>query len=119
MKAFGMTLGLQDDPEKIRLYREHHQNVWPEVEASLRQVGITLMRIFLLGKRLFMYMETVDEFEASRDFPKYLELDPKCKEWDSLMSTFQEKVKEAGPDEWWAVMDEVYTLEVSPHNAGQ
>ncbi len=110
MKCFGLTLNLKDDPETIEKYKAYHREVWPEVEASLREVGITAMRIFLLGRRMFMYMEAADDFVAERDFPRYLELNPRCKEWDALMCTFQEKVPEAGEDEWWALMEQVYEL---------
>ena len=110
MKSFAMTLHLKDDPKTIETYKEYHRNVWPEVEQSLKAVGIVSMQIFLLGRRLFMYMETTDDFEAQRDFPKYLEMDPKCKEWDALMCTYQEKVPEAGEDDWWATMERVYNL---------
>ncbi len=41
---------------------------------------------------------------------RYIELNPRGKEWDALMCTFQEKVPEAGPDEWWALMEQVYDL---------
>jgi L-rhamnose mutarotase len=105
-----MTLNLVNDADKIAKYKKYHQAVWPEVERSLKSIGITKMKIFLKGRRLFMYMETVDNFKPERDFPKYLENDPKCKEWDSLMCTFQEKVPEAAEKEWWSTMDEVYNL---------
>jgi L-rhamnose mutarotase len=113
MKVFGLTLNLKDDRQVIENYKEYHRNVWPEVEAALREVGITAMKIFLLGRRLFMYMESGDDFVARRDFPRYLEQHPGCKAWDELMRTYQEKVPEAGEDEWWAMMEQVYDLEAS------
>ena len=110
MKHFGLTLDLKDDPQLIEAYKAHHRAVWPEVERSLKAVGITGMTIFLLGRRMFMVIQAVDEFEPDRDFPRYLELDPRCKEWDALMCTFQEKVPEAKEEEWWALMEPVYDL---------
>jgi len=111
MKHFGMTLNLKDEPQIIEKYKSYHADVWPETEQALKAVGIIQMKIFLLGRRLFMYMQTVDEFDIDRDFPRYLEQHPRCKEWDDLMSTFQEKVPEAMEDEWWALMEQVYDLE--------
>ena len=55
-------------------------------------------------------METVDTFDIKRDFPRYLEEHPKCKEWDQLMRTFQEPVDEAQANEWWAEMEPVFEL---------
>jgi len=78
--------------------------------AALKQVGIISMRIYLIGRRMFMYMEAVDDFAPERDFPKYLELHGRCREWDDLMRTLQEKIPEAGEDEWWALMEPVFEL---------
>lgn len=110
MKHFGLTLNLKDDPHIIEQYKAYHRQVWPEVTKSLRDVGITKMNIYLLGRRLFMTLETLDNFEPKRDFSRYLELQPRCKEWDKLMRTFQEPVLEAKPGEWWAMMEAVFEL---------
>ena len=110
MQSFGMALNLKDDPLAVEKYKSHHQKVWPEVETALKRIGITSMKIFLIGRKLFMYLETVDDFEPERDFPKYLEDHARCKQWDELMQTFQEKIPEAGEHEWWARMELVYQL---------
>lgn len=110
MKHYGLTLGLQDDPEVIERYKEYHRNPWPGPLKGLRDVGIVDMQIFLLGTRMFMYMTTVDEFEPEVDFAKYIEANPKAKEWDDLMRTFQVKVAEAKEGEWWAMMEHVFDL---------
>lgn len=110
MKAYGLTLNLREDPQAIETYKQYHRQVWPEVEEALKAVGVTTMKIFLLGRRMFMYMQTVDDFDLNRDFPKYLDHHLRCRQWDELMCTFQEKVPEAGPDEWWALMEQVYDL---------
>ncbi len=101
MKSYGLTLCLQDDPRKIAEYTAYHQAVWPEVTARLREVGVHEMKIFLRGRRMFMYIETDDAFEPARDFPRINE-DPKSAEWNALMATLQERAPEAAPDEWWA-----------------
>ena len=110
MRSFGLALNLKNDPDAVEKYKSYHQNVWPEVETALKRVGITSMKIFLIGRKLFMYVETVDAFEPERDFSKYLEDHIRCKQWDELMQTFQEKIPEAGDDEWWALMEPVYEL---------
>lgn len=109
MKCYGLTLCLQDDPAKIALYKEHHRNVWPGVIARLREVGVNEMKIFLRGTRMFMYIETTDEFEPKRDFVRVNE-DPVSKEWNELMATLQARAPEASPDEWWAPMEQVFDL---------
>jgi L-rhamnose mutarotase len=109
MKEFALTINLQDDPDKIEQYKAYHRNVWPEVLQALKAVGITKMDIYLLGRRMFMLMEAVDEFDPARDF-KRLEETPRYREWQELMNTFQERVPEAKPGEHWAAMEKVFAL---------
>ena len=104
-----MTLMLKDDDEIVERYKEYHRHAWPEVLARLRAIGITEMRIYLLGRRMFMYMEVVDGFEPERDFPKLNEV-PRYREWDELMRTLQERAPEARLGDWWAPMEEVFDL---------
>jgi len=110
MKRYGRTLNLKDDPAIIQRYVEYHRAVWPEVERGLRTIGIERMLIWRLGRRLFMLMETVDDFDPTRDFARYMERDARIREWQALMETFQEPVPEAQPGEWWADMEPVYEL---------
>lgn len=117
MKSYGLTLCLRDDPEAIAAYVRHHQAVWPQVCARIREVGIQTMRIFLRGRRLFMYIETADDFDLARDFPRVNE-DPVSAEWNRLMATLQERAPEANPDEWWAPMELVFDLGWPQHRHG-
>ena len=111
MKHYGLTIDLKNDAELIAQYKRYHAEPWPEPLQGLREMGIIDMKIFLLGTRMFMYMTTTDEFEAERDFPKYVEQNPKAAEWDELMRTFQSQVPEAREGEWWAEMEMVFDLQ--------
>ena len=112
MKAFGLAIDLKDDPDLIAKYKEHHRNPWPEPLQGLGEVGVTDMKIFLLCRRMFMYMTTVDDFDADRDFAEYVKKNPRAAEWDELMRTFQEPVAEAKEGEWWALMEPVCDLQL-------
>ena len=68
------------------------------------------MKIYLLGRRMFMICEVEDDFDHTVDFPRYLTLHPRCQEWEDLMGTFQEPVKDATEGEKWAFMEEVFRL---------
>ena len=109
MQTYGMTLMLKDDEEVVERYRRYHRDAWPEVIVRLREVGIAEMRIYLLGRRLFMYMEAIDGFAPQRDFPKLAE-DARYREWDELMRGLQQPAPEARAGEWWAPMEEVFDL---------
>jgi L-rhamnose mutarotase len=111
MKRYGQTIKLKDDPAVIARYIEYHRNVWPEVEQGLKSIGIQRMLIFMLGRQLFMYMETNDAFDMERDFPRYEASGARIKEWQDLMASMQEPVADARAGEWWARMELVFKLE--------
>jgi L-rhamnose mutarotase len=105
-----MTLLLKDEPGVAERYVAEHATIWPEVAAGLRAIGIAQMRIWLAGRRLFMHMETSDEFEPARDFARYERETPRAAEWQRLMESLQEPAPEAAPGEWWADMRLVFEL---------
>jgi len=109
VQAYGMALDLRDDPTLIARYKKEHAQVWPEVVARLREIGVTEMKIFLLGRRMFMYCETRDGFDPANDFARSND-DPTYRKWDELMRSMQERVDEARPGEWWARMELVFDL---------
>lgn len=109
MKRFALALDLKDDEKLIREYEEYHQNVWPEIKESIFASGITNMEIYRLGNRLFMIMETTDDFS----FEKKSSADksnPKVIEWETLMWKFQQPLPQAKPGEKWLLMDQIFKL---------
>ena len=110
MKEYALTINLKDDPKLIEEYKAYHRDVWPEVLHCLREIGITDMKIWLLGRRMFMLMQAVDSFEPARDFKRAEAISPRYGEWQTLMNNFQECVPEAQADEHWAVMEKVFEL---------
>lgn len=113
MKRFAQTVMLKDDPEIIRRYEDYHAHPWPEVVAGTWKCGVRRTYIYRFGRTLFMFMETVDDFDMERDMPKYME-DPKAREWDLLMRTFQEPVPGAPAGSTWVQMKEIYTGDKPP-----
>jgi L-rhamnose mutarotase len=107
---YGQTILLRDAPGVVDEYDRHHAAIWPEVAAGLRSVGIQQMRIWRLGRRLFMHMETIDGFDPARDFARYEAETPRAPEWQRLMESLQQPVDDAQPGEWWAQMQLVFEL---------
>ena len=100
MNSFAQVLDLKDDPEVIAKYEEYHRNVWPEVIEALKGIGILRMEIFRNENHLFMYCTAKDDFDPKRDFQSYTAT-PRAEEWNDLMMNYQQKVPNAGPDDWW------------------
>ncbi len=114
MTFYGLALDLRDDPALIARYKKEHRSAWPVVRKRLRQIGVTEMRIFLLGQHLFMYCETKEGFDPKKDFARALD-DPEYRKWDELMRTMQQRTPEAKAGEWWTIMELVFELRWPAH----
>lgn len=109
VKRFALALDLKDDPALIAEYERHHERIWPEIEASIREAGITGMEIYRLGNRLFMVMETTDDF----DFSKKAAADaanPTVQKWETMLWTYQQALPLARPGEKWLLMEKIFDL---------
>lgn len=107
MKRFCQTLELVDDPVLIEKYCEVHAHVWPEVIEGQREVGILSMEIWRHGRRLFMIMDTVDDFDFDRDMARLAEL-PRQAEWEAYVAQFQGCAAGASSAEKWQRMQEIF-----------
>ena len=107
MKRHCLALDLKDDDELIRQYEEHHKEVWPEVLQSIHDAGITTMEIYRLGTRLFMIMETDDDFSFETK-SKADNTNERVREWEALMSKYQQILPLAKPGEKWLLMKKIF-----------
>lgn len=107
MKRYCQTLELRDDPELIEKYVEAHAHVWPEIIEGQRQVGILDMQIYRLGRRLFMIMDTEDDFDFDRDNARLATL-PRQAEWEAYVSRFQGCDPSAPSTEKWQLMELIF-----------
>ncbi len=109
MKRFCLALDLKDDAELIKEYEHYHKNGWPEIKRSITGAGIINIEIYRTGNRLFMIMETTDDF----DFEKKAAMDAvneKVQEWEALMWKFQQPLPWANEGEKWIRMDKIFSL---------
>ncbi|PWG81487.1 L-rhamnose mutarotase [Pararcticibacter amylolyticus] len=111
MKRQCFALDLKNDPQLISEYEHWHkaENGWPEIRRSIIDAGVTDMEIYRTGNRLFMIMDTPDDFrndeKAARD-----EANPKVQEWEQLMWKFQEPLPWAADGEKWVLMKQIFKL---------
>ena len=110
MKRYCQTLELYDNPSLVEAYIQEHSRVWPEVQAGIREVGILDMQIYALGNRLFMIMDTVDEFDWEKDNARLATL-PRQAEWEAYMARFQGADPSLPSTEKWRLMDKIFELE--------
>ena len=111
MKRYCLSTDLKDDPELMAEYERWHEShrIWPEIVQSIRNAGILNMEIFRTGNRLFMIMETEDDFT----FERKTGMDAgneKVREWEDLMWKYQQPLPWAKPGEKWTLMEQIFSL---------
>ncbi len=109
MNRYCLALDLKDDPALIAEYEAWHAAVWPEILASIRDSGILGMEIYRWSNRLFMIMETADDFS----FEKKSAMDKaneKVNQWEELMWKYQQALPGTAPGEKWILMDKIFDL---------
>lgn len=109
MQRFCFALDLKDDPELIKKYIEYHENVWPEILESITDTGIIEMEIYNVGNRLFLIMETDQDFDPKTK-AEADKKNPKVQEWEALMDTYQKRLPFSKEGQKWVPMDRIFSL---------
>ena len=87
MKRYCQTLDLKEDEQLIKEYCYWHspEHIWPEIPEGIRAVGILNMEIYRLGTRLFMIVETPDDFDWDAAFARLATMDKQA-EWEDFVA---------------------------------
>jgi L-rhamnose mutarotase len=109
-KRYCLTLDLKDNPSLIAEYRKHHERIWPEITASIKDSGIEDLEIYLFGNRLFMIIEADDGFSFAAKAEADLR-NARVQEWEQLMWRFQQALPGSPPGEKWLLMERIFKLE--------
>ncbi len=80
MASYAWVLGVRPGYEAE--YKQRHDELWPEMDATLRRSGIRNYHIFRHGLTLFGYFET-DDLQATIN---YLKTDPINVKWSESMA---------------------------------
>ena len=111
MKRYCQTLDLKADEQLIQAYCYWHspEHIWPEIPEGIRSVGILNMEIYRLGTRLFMIVETPDDFDWEAAFARLATLDRQA-EWEAFVSQFQQAAPGSSSAEKWQLMERIFKL---------
>jgi len=110
MKTYYLALDLKKDENLIKEYEVYHKDVWPDIINSIKASGIQRMEIYRLENRLFMVMDTDDDFsfeEKSRSDAD----NPRVQEWEDLMWKYQQQIPGSKPGEKWRLLQRIFILD--------
>ena len=110
MKRYCLALDLKNDPLLISKYIDYHKEVWPEISSSIRENGIIDMQIYNFADRLFMIIETEDDFSFKKKNKRDSQ-NPFVIKWEEIMSKFQKRISISDSGEKWMLMEKIYELE--------
>tara|TARA_B100000941_G_scaffold196852_1_gene142721 strand:- start:229 stop:603 length:375 start_codon:yes stop_codon:yes gene_type:complete len=112
MKRYCLALDLKNDPLLISKYIDYHKEVWPEISSSIKENGIIDMQIYNFADRLFMIIETKDDFSFEKK-KKRDSHNPFVIKWEEIMSKFQKPISINDRGEKWMLMKKIYELKNS------
>jgi L-rhamnose mutarotase len=112
------AVDLKEDKDTIERYRKLHMPGGPPaaVTRSLRDAGIELLEIYLIGNRLFMIMEVDGHYSADEKARLDARI-PEVQTWNALMETLQQELPFANSDAAsgkWQRMEHIYSLSAQP-----
>ncbi len=107
MKWVGFMLKVRQ--EKLEEYKRHHEQVWPEMLAALREAGWHNYSLFVRDDGLlFGYFETPDSLAAAQARMAEKAINTR---WQEFMAPYFESPNNARPDEMFVELQEIFHLD--------
>lgn len=107
MKRVAFLLKVRE--EKIEEYKQHHQNVWPEMLDALRRTGWHNYSLFMRDDGLlFGYFETPESFQAAL---AGMEREAINEKWQEFMAPYFESADGGHADKMMVELLEVFHLD--------
>jgi L-rhamnose mutarotase len=109
MNKYCFALDLKDDPALIKAYEAYHNQIWPEIVASIKDAGITKLEIYRYANRLMMLMEVDESYSPERKAAMDA-ANEKVQDWENLMWKYQQALPGVKPGEKWMLMNRIFEL---------
>jgi len=111
MQQLAFALDLKDDPAAIAEYEAWHRadRIWPAIVESLKSSGLTELKIFRTGTRLFLLIEAPDGFSLQAK-ARADAASADVQAWERLMWRFQQALPWAEPEQKWVPMQPIFSL---------
>lgn len=95
--------------DKLEAYKRQHENVWPEMQAALREAGWHNYSLFVRDDGvLFGYFETPESLATAQARMAAKEINTR---WQEFMAPFFESPNNARPDDMFLELQEIFHLD--------
>jgi L-rhamnose mutarotase len=98
---------LQVKPERLDEYVERHRNVWPEMQAALRDSGWHNYSLFLRDDGLLIGYVEAEDLAAAQKAMAATEVNTR---WQAEMTDFFTGIDGRPPDESFLLLPEIFHL---------
>ncbi|MFD3404834.1 L-rhamnose mutarotase [Kribbella sp. NPDC058693] len=98
---------LQVRPDRLAEYVDRHRNVWPEMQAALRDSGWHNYSLFLRYDGLLIGYVEAEDLDAAQKAMAATEVNTR---WQSEMTEFFTGIDGRPPDESFLLLPEIFHL---------
>ena len=98
---------LQVKPDRLDEYVERHRDVWPDMQAALRDSGWHNYSLFLRDDGLLIGYVEADDLEAAQQAMAATEVNHR---WQAQMTEFFTGIDGRPPDESFLLLPEIFHL---------
>jgi L-rhamnose mutarotase len=98
---------LQVRPDKLDEYAERHRDVWPEMQAALRDSGWHNYSLFLRPDGLLIGYVEAEDLDAAQQAMAATEVNTR---WQAEMTGFFAGIDGRPPDESFQLLPEIFHL---------
>ncbi|MFC6157738.1 L-rhamnose mutarotase [Kribbella jiaozuonensis] len=98
---------LQVRPDRLAEYVDRHRNVWPEMQAALRDSGWHNYSLFLRDDGLLIGYVEAEDLDAAQKAMAATEVNTR---WQSEMTEFFTGIDGRPPDESFLLLPEIFHL---------
>lgn len=98
---------LQVRPDRLDEYVDRHRNVWPDMQAALRDSGWHNYSLFLRDDGLLVGYVESDDLEAAQQAMAATEVNTR---WQAQMTDFFTGIDGRPPDEAFLLLAEIFHL---------
>ncbi|TDW18404.1 L-rhamnose mutarotase [Kribbella kalugense] len=98
---------LQVRPDRLEEYVDRHRNVWPDMQAALRDSGWHNYSLFLRDDGLLIGYVESEDLEAAQKAMAATEVNTR---WQAQMTEFFKGIDGRPPDESFLLLPEIFHL---------